>query len=188
MPDTDDFDELDDEVFDKYREERINALKKQLAQKQRLEAQDHGKYTEVEEKEFLKITTTAKHVVAHFFSKDFMRCKIMDKHMEALAKKHFGVRFVRINVEKAAFFVDKLAIKVLPAVVCFIDGITVDRLIGFDELGNTDNFRTEVFEKRLAQKGVLVLPEQSTTTRLPKRRPAAGSDDDADADDDDDDD
>lgn len=34
-----------------------------------------------------------------------------------------------MNVEKAKFFVDKLKIRVLPAVICFKNGIVIDRSV-----------------------------------------------------------
>jgi len=43
----------------------------------------HGTYEEIlSEKEVLKITTTEKRVIAHFFHKDFRRCQILDGHLE----------------------------------------------------------------------------------------------------------
>lgn len=43
---------------------------------------DHGAYEEIStEKEVMKLTTTSKYVVVHFFHKDFRRCDIMDKHL-----------------------------------------------------------------------------------------------------------
>ena len=40
-----------------------------------------------------------------------------------IAMKYTDVKFCKINVEKAKFFVNKLGIQVLPAVLCFVDGI-----------------------------------------------------------------
>jgi len=51
--------------------------------------------------------------------------------------------------------VEKLQIKVLPCVVCFVGGVSKDRLIGFEELGNDDEFTTATLELRLAQSGVI---------------------------------
>jgi len=45
----------------------------------------HGTYEEIlSEKEVLKITTTEKRVIAHFFHKDFRRCQILDGHLEVI--------------------------------------------------------------------------------------------------------
>ena len=43
----------------------------------------------------------------------------------------------------------------LPTVVCFIDGIAVDRVVGFEELGGSDDFPTLIMTRRLIQSGVL---------------------------------
>ena len=54
----------------------------------------------------------------------------MDKHLKILAEKHVETKFVKINAEKTPFFVDKLSIRVLPSVVVFADGKSVDTLVG----------------------------------------------------------
>lgn len=45
--------------------------------------------------------------------------------------------------------------KVLPCIFSFVESAGVDRLVGFEELGNTDKFRTEVLEQRLLNCGVI---------------------------------
>ena len=55
---------------------------------------------------------------------------------------------MKLNADKAPFFIQKLAIKVLPTVVCFKDGVAVDRIVGFEELGGTDEFDTIVLARR----------------------------------------
>jgi thioredoxin-like negative regulator of GroEL len=47
----------------------------------------------------------------------------MHKHLQKLAIKYTDVNFAKINVEKAKFFVNKLNIQVLPAVMLFVEGI-----------------------------------------------------------------
>lgn len=44
-------------------------------------------------------------------------------------------------------------VKVLPHIVCFVNGQVKDHVVGFDELGNTDTFRREQLEDRLGQSG-----------------------------------
>ena len=63
--------------------------------------------------------------------------------------KYPEVKFSKINVERAKFFVNKLNVKMLPAVMCFEDGVLKHRIVGFEQLGNTDNFETRVLEKKL---------------------------------------
>jgi len=53
--------------------------------------------------------------------------------------------------------VTKLKIQVLPCVLGFVDGVGVDRVIGFEGLGRTpDSFTTRDLEARLIRAGVLV--------------------------------
>jgi len=53
-------------------------------------------------------------------------------------------QFLHINAEKAPFFVQKLALTVLPAVLVFKDGVKGEQLFGFEDIGGKDDFRTEV--------------------------------------------
>lgn len=146
-------------------------------------AKNHGIYREIIEKEFLPEVTSSKYAACHFFHPDFRRCKSMDYHLEvrtarwlgiidsisfqALAKDHLECKFIKLNAEKAAFFVDKLKVQMLPTVVLFKDGVAEDRyavtivyhhscrLIGFDGVGDgSDNVSTQDVEKRLAKAGI----------------------------------
>jgi hypothetical protein len=47
--------------------------------------------------------------------------------LQTLTKKYFETKFAKINVDKAKYFVEKLKIRVLPAVLCFKNGMVVDR-------------------------------------------------------------
>ena len=41
--------------------------------------------------------TAAPRAVVHFFHRDFERCRIMDKHLAALAPRHFSTRFLKLS-------------------------------------------------------------------------------------------
>jgi thioredoxin-like negative regulator of GroEL len=74
---------------------------------------------------------------------------------QSLAPAHYEARLLKINVENCPFLVTKLKVQVLPCVIAFIDGIGVDRIIGFEGLGrNPDNFTTRDLEARLIRAGV----------------------------------
>ena len=47
--------------------------------------------------------------------------------LQELAPKYFSTRFARVFVENVPWLVEKLAIKVLPCIICFIDGVTKDK-------------------------------------------------------------
>jgi thioredoxin-like negative regulator of GroEL len=61
-----------------------------------------------------------------------------------------------MNVENAPFLVTKLKVQVLPCVLAFVNGVTVDRIVGFEGLGYTpDTFTTKDLEARLLSSGVI---------------------------------
>ncbi|KAF2457117.1 thioredoxin-like protein [Lineolata rhizophorae] len=142
------------------RERRVAQLARELArEKEELSRGSGGEVVTVsEEREVLEGTTGTKRCVVHFFKPEFGRCKVMDGRLEALAPKHLDTRFLRINVEHAPFLVTRLKVQVLPCVISFVDGISVDRIIGFEGLGlfGDDRFSTRDLEARLLKSGVLV--------------------------------
>uniref|UniRef100_T1G6U5 Phosducin domain-containing protein n=1 Tax=Helobdella robusta TaxID=6412 RepID=T1G6U5_HELRO len=150
-------DELEDDDLNipaHIREARMAEFKKATERLNEMKQSQHGDYNEIlEEKQFLDTTIAEERCIVHFFHPDFRRCAIMDGHLKNLAQKHFESRFIKINAEKAKFFVTKLKVYVLPTVLCFKKGVVVDRLIGFDDLGNTDDFTTGVLENHLSKSG-----------------------------------
>jgi len=145
----------DDDELNSIREKRIQQMKNEMAKRQKFLNQNHGSYREIKEEDFLREVTSSDCVVVHFYHKEFTRCKIMDKHLEVLAKTHLETKFLSIDVEKAPFFVTKLQVKVLPAILLFRNGNVVDRIVGFDDLGGADTFKTETLAKRIALSGIM---------------------------------
>ncbi|KAI8846310.1 thioredoxin-like protein, partial [Chytridium lagenaria] len=143
----------DDHQIAYIRERRMDELRSELRKAQDLASStSHGSYEDIDgEKEIMKITTSVDKCVVHFYHKEFRRCQIVNKHLDVLARKHYKTRFVRIDVEKCPFLVERLKVQVLPCIIIFIKGVSVDRIVGFDELGGTDTFNTTFFERRLAQ-------------------------------------
>lgn len=150
--------EEDDDALDGFREQRLQQLHQEYARSQQLRSHDHGSYTEIkDEKQLMDITTSTKLCVVHFFKPDFGRCAVMDSHLDQLATKHFDTRFLKINVDNAPFLVERLGVRVLPCVIAFVDGKSVDRIIGFEGLSHRpDSFATKDLESRLLAGGVLV--------------------------------
>ena len=132
---------------------------------------DSGEYVEVDEEKFFLYTTRDKYVVCHFYHSDFIRCKILDGHLRTIAYSHPECKFLKVDVQKAPFLVKKLAVQMLPSIVLFIDGKTVDRIVGFEELGGSDEFKTPVLTRRLAVSKVIVLkPEEEFKMVTKKKR------------------
>ena len=123
-----------------------------------MSSKGHGEYQEVSEAEFLPAVTGSSHCVCHFYHNEFERCRIVDKHLAAVARKYFRTRFIKVHAPDAPFFVAKLAVKVLPCLVFFCDGKAYDRIVGFDEFGTRDDFNTELLEQRLLKAGVVMPP------------------------------
>ncbi|ETN40786.1 uncharacterized protein HMPREF1541_05066 [Cyphellophora europaea CBS 101466] len=114
--------------------------------------------------ECLQFTTEHERAVVHFFHPDFARCSVMDGHCQEIAKKHgeFGdadVAFGRIDVRNAPFVVEKLNIRVLPAVLGFVKGIIKGRVTGFEGItwgGSEEGTAvTSILEGKLADWTVL---------------------------------
>ncbi|CAG0889662.1 unnamed protein product [Cyprideis torosa] len=190
---------LGDDDLDRLRKERMQEMKKLAEKKSQWLQNGHGHYEELsEEKQFFEVSQKSENVVCHFYREEAFRCKIVDKHMPILAKKHLETKFCKLNAEKSPFLTQRLKIQVLPCLVIVKDAKTKDFIFGFTDLGNTDDFSTEMLEWRLAQSGVinyngdLMSPpdgpggskkKQPVTKRIQKRAVrggAAGSDSDED--------
>ncbi|OJD15544.1 hypothetical protein AJ78_04201 [Emergomyces pasteurianus Ep9510] len=110
----------------------------------------------------LDFTTRHPRCVVHFSHPDFARCAVMDKHIHALAALHHETRFATVDVRTVPFVVEKLKVKVLPCVIGFVDGVGVERIVGFEGLGyggqqDADGeFRTRELERRLLARRCLV--------------------------------
>ncbi|GAQ80263.1 thioredoxin domain-containing protein [Klebsormidium nitens] len=152
-----DMDDLeDDPELEKLHADRIAALKRESEKRASLQQKGHGEYKEIEEAEFLAEVTGSERVVCHFYHHEFERCKIVDKHLRLVVGKYFDTKFIKVDAEKCPFFVTKLGIKVLPCVILFKNGVAIDRIVGFEELGGVDDFATVRLERRLERAGVVV--------------------------------
>lgn len=176
--DDDDFDDddlLNDPELDRLRFERIQQMKEASEKKHELLGKGHGQFREIVQDEFLKEVCGSEFVLCHFYHKDFERCKVMDKHLQALAVRHIECKFLKIDAEKTPFFVDKLQIRVLPTVVCFKDGIAYEqRQVGFEGLteglaqGKEDEWKTTDLAKKLSEIGVIEYTPPPTDEELEK--------------------
>lgn len=149
-------DNLDVNDLDQLRANRIKELQKLEEQKKIWLSNDHGKYEELaEEKMFFDIIKKSDNVVIHFYTNTSPRCLIVDKHLKILAKKHIETRFTKLNAEKCPFLAENLKIKTIPTIVLIQNSIMVDKIVGFTQLGNRDDFSTEVLEWRIAQNNII---------------------------------
>lgn len=108
-----------------------------------------------DEKEFFEISKKSENIICHFYRESTERCKIVDKHLKVLAPKHLEARFVKVNAEKCPFLTQRLRIKVIPSIALIKDSKTKDFIVGFTDVGNCDDFSTEMMEWRIAQSEVI---------------------------------
>lgn len=169
----DQIDNLDTNDLDQLRKNRVKELQKLEEQKQVWLSNDHGKYEELpEEKMFFDVIKKSENVVIHFFRDSSFRCAIVDKHLKILAPKHIETRFVKFNAEKCPFLAEKLKIKTIPSIVLVQNTVMVDKIVGFTQLGNCDDFTTEVMEWRIAQNNVIKYDgDLSTPPNMIEKRP-----------------
>lgn len=64
-------------------------------------------------------------------------------------------KFCKVNAEKSPFLTQRLRIKVIPTIALVKDSKTKDFIVGFSDLGNCDDFSTEMMEWRIAQSGAI---------------------------------
>ncbi len=110
-------DEIDDDDLDAMLDEEDESILRQMAEARMAEIRaareedqknkilGHGDYREITEQEFLPTVTKTQYCVVHFFHNDFERCKIVDMHLQRICKEHLETRFVRLNADKAPFFI-----------------------------------------------------------------------------------
>lgn len=152
----DKMEKLEEDDLEELRKQRIANMKKAQEQKAEWLRNGHGEYSEIpEEKEFFNVTKNSDRVVVHFYRDETFRCKIFDKHLRLIAAKHVETRFVKINAEKCPFLTDRLRIKVIPTLALIKDAKTKDYIVGFADLGNNDEFSTEMLEWRLARSDII---------------------------------
>lgn len=149
-------DTVDIDELDSIQRKRAAALRKQMKQKEIWIANGHGEYSTLSsEKEFFDVGKKSERIVLHCYRTSTMRCAIVDKHLDLLAKKHIETKFCKLDVEKAPFLCERLKIRVIPTIILCKGAHTIDYIVGFDELGGVDDFSTEMLEWRIAKGGVI---------------------------------
>ncbi|KAH9317189.1 hypothetical protein KI387_018958 [Taxus chinensis] len=160
-----DVDRLEEDDLEQLRERRLQEMKKMAAKRQHWLSLGHGEYQEIQsEKEFFAVAKASERVVCHFYRENWP-CKVMDKHLSLLAKQHLETRFVKIHAEKSPFLAERLKIVVLPTLALIKNAKAEDYVVGFNELGGTDEFNTEELEERLAKSKIIAFEGESSAGR-----------------------
>lgn len=107
---SDDDSEGEDEDYElrQIRERRLRQIKSSQREKIENLGKGHGQFREIVQDEFLAEACSSLRVICLFYHNDFPRCEIMSHHLAKLAPRHIETKFVKINADKALFFVDKV--------------------------------------------------------------------------------
>mmetsp|Transcript_13569 Transcript_13569/g.16451 ORF Transcript_13569/g.16451 Transcript_13569/m.16451 type:complete len:350 (+) Transcript_13569:101-1150(+) len=146
MNDDDSDDEFDDLLNDvpleleAIREKRLREMRDMHMKVAEQRSLGHGEVRTITQDDFLpECTGKSEYVAVHFFHQEFQRCKIMDHHLKLVAPKHMSCKFLRMDAEKAPFFIQKLQIQTLPTLIVFREGKIVDKLTGFEGFATNPN-------------------------------------------------
>jgi len=149
-------DNLGADDLDAIRDRRLKEMKLRQEKIIKWKQNGHGEYSElVDEKEFFEVSKKSENIVCHFYRDGADRCKIVDKHLRILAAKHIEAKFCKVNAEKCPFLTQRLRIKVIPSIALITNSKTKDYIVGFTDLGNCDDFSTDMMEWRIAQSGAI---------------------------------
>jgi thioredoxin-like negative regulator of GroEL len=151
-------DKVDEDDMDRLRRERMDTLRKGAAARSAWLAAGHGEYRDLggDQKSFFEELKKEARAVVHFYRGSTRRCEIVDKHLDILARKHIETKFIRIDAERSPYVAEKLHIWQLPTIVLVKAGKTEHSIIGFDEFGGRDDFKTETMEAVLLHHGLLL--------------------------------
>ena len=131
-------------------------------------------YAEVTDtKEFFNVAKKSARVVVHFYRSVTPRCQIVDAHFAKLAHDQIETKFIKVDVEKCPYLVEKLGIIMIPTMVIIIDGKTNHSIRGFDEFGGVDEFSTADMAHVLAGHGAIKY-EGDRSEEIGKSRAVAG--------------
>lgn len=149
-------DNMDVNDLENLRKARVKELKEREEKKRQWLQLGHGTYEQLpEEKQFFDLIKKSENAIVHFFTDSSQKSPIMDMHLKKLAPKHLETRFVKLNAEKCPFLAEKLKIKTIPTLALVKNGIMVDKVVGFTQLGNREDFSTDMLEWRLAHSEVI---------------------------------
>lgn len=149
-------DNMDVGDLENLRKARVKELKEREEKKKHWLELGHGTYEQLpEEKMFFDVIKKSENVIVHFFTDTSQKSPIMDMHLKKLAPQHLETRFVKFNAEKCPFLTEKLKIKTIPTLALVKNGVMVDKVVGFTQLGNRDDFSTDMLEWRVAHSEVI---------------------------------
>lgn len=158
--------EEEEAEIERIRQERLRRMMQGKEQEEKNRALGYGELGHINESEFLNVVTTCERTVVHFFKREYETCQVVNARLQTLASSHLETRFVNIDAEKAPFFVDRLKVRVLPAVLCFENGKYIGRVVGFNGENEIEQIRD--LEKSLVMIGIIKDPSLNEFNKAKK--------------------
>lgn len=131
--------EMDDEVFLKYKQERMKELL--------------GQIEEITTERDLIEKSQSETMIVHFYKEDFKACSIMNKELNNVYKDIEHIKFYKIKADICPVVTTKLNITVLPFLGFFKEGYFVDQVVGFEGMGD-ERFDREKLKKRIQESNI----------------------------------
>jgi len=149
-------DKMDGDELEELRRKRLEGMQTAHAQRKSYLERGHGVVNDLEdERAFFDKMKGEDKMIVHFYRASSWPCEVMAKHLEVVASKHVETLVCKINAEKSPFLTEKLKIWMLPTLCLVKNSKVMDYIVGFDDVGGSDDFPTEHLRLVLASKGVI---------------------------------
>jgi|TARA_B110000208_G_scaffold24496_1_gene31469 hypothetical protein len=140
----------DDDDYERIRARRKEQRKMQMQRKARFMAMGHGTYDEIStEREFFEATKRSPNCVVHFYRPTARFHPLVDRCIKVLSAAHCETRFLKCNVEKVPYLVERLNLWCMPSVVLVKERQTVHTIAGLEEV-NGEGCTPEIFAAVMA--------------------------------------
>lgn len=150
------FDDMDDDDLVSLRRKRLHQLKEMQKRRDEWVRKGHGQYNHITDpKHFFEVMKNSERVIVHFMRRSTPRCLILEGHLQNLAKEHFETMICCVDVERVPQLAEKFNVMMLPTLMLVENKNTFHSIIGFDEFGGVDEFKTDVVRNVLGHYGML---------------------------------
>ena len=147
---------LNEEDLEDARRKRLEEMRGNQTNRKEYLRRQHGEVNQLmDEKEFFSKMKGEEKMVCHFY-RNSEPCKVMTKHLRALAPMHLETLFCEIDAEKSPYLTEKLKIFMLPTLALVSKEKVMDYIVGMDDFGGGgDDFPTKNVKLVLQSKGMV---------------------------------
>jgi hypothetical protein len=149
-------DKMGGDDLEELRRKRLESMQTAHAARKSYLERGHGVVNDLDdERAFFDKMKGEDKMIVHFYRPSSWPCEVMAKHLEVVAQKHVETLVCRINAEKSPFLTERLKIWMLPTLCLVRNTQVTDYIVGFDDVGGSDDFPTEHLRLVLASKGLI---------------------------------